>query len=244
MNAFLALSIVLAAPPQVSAGFQTNVTAPIPSMDDELPTLDFDSTTPAAKVATADVRERVDADPVLMLGELETVSLDNNSNEPELFDAGSEEVAHYPSYPSLDTAEVFGDGNCCTPLCSECYSSNGCCSSKWRKGCGHCRKYLGIFKYRCLDSTCDMPPHYPYQPSGHGYYSYRPYNYLSVLAHQSNPIGAESSAPYTTTLFEPVYDQLLTDEEKQMKGAKMGMHKLPRTSKELPDLEDILKSKS
>ena len=111
------------------------------------------------------------------------------------------------------------------------------------KGVRTLPKFLGIFKYRCLDSTCDMPPHYPYEPCGHGYYSYRPYNYQHVLAHQSNPIGSESSAPYTTILFEPIYDRLLTDEEKQMKGAKLGMRKLPRTSKALPDLEDILKSK-
>ncbi len=39
-------------------------------------------------------------------------------------------------------------------------------------------------------------------------------------------------------------DDQLTDEEKQMKGATFGMRKLPRTSKELPDLEEILKSRS
>jgi hypothetical protein len=238
MNAFLALSIVLAAPPQVSAGFQTNITAPIPSMDDELPILEFESATPAAEIATADMQKRVDPDPVLMLDDLERVSLENNFSEPGLFDSNSQETAYYPSYPSLETTEVFGDGNCSTPVCSECYSS------KWRKGCGHCRKFLGIFKYRCLDSTCDMPPHYPYEPCCHGYYSYRPYNYQHVLAHQANPIGSKSSAPYTTILFGPIYDQLLTEKEKKMKGAKFGMQKLPRTSKELPDLEEILKSKS
>jgi len=89
-----------------------------------------------------------------------------------------------------------------------------------------------------------MPPHYPYEPCGHGYYYYRPYNYQHLLAHQANPLGSESHAPYTTTLFESVYDQLLTDEEKQMNKTNFGMHKLPRTSKALPDLEDILKSKS
>lgn len=238
MNAFLALSIVLAAPPQISAGFQTTVTAPIPSMHDELPALDFDPATPAEEIATVNMQERVDPAPVLMLNELNTVSLENNYREPELFDSSSEEAAYYPSYPSLKMTEVFGDENCGTPFCSEC------CSSKWRKGCGHCGKFLGIFKYRCLDSTCDMPPHYPYEPRGHSYYLYRPYNFQHVLAHQTNPIGSESFAPYTTTLFGPIYDQLLTEEEKQMKGAKFGMRKLPRTSKELPDLEEILKSKS
>lgn len=238
MNAFLALSIVLAAPPQVSAGFQTTVTAPIPSMDNELPTLDLVTATSAEEIAIADMQQQNDPAPVFMLDDLETVSLENNSSEPELFESDSEEAVYDPSHPSLETTEVFGDGNGCTPLCSEC------CSSKWREGCGHCRKFLGIFKYRCLDSTCDMPPHYPYQSSGHGYYYFRPYNYQHVLAHQENPIGSESHAPYTTTLFEPIYDQLLTDEEKQMKGAKFGMQKLPRTSKALPDLEDILKSKS
>ena len=184
------------------------------------------------------MQKHVDPEPVFILDVLETVSRENNSTEPELFDSGSEEAAYYPSYPSLDTTEVFGDGNCCTPVCAQCSSS------KWRKGCSHCRKFLGVFKYRCLDSTCDMPPHYPYQPSAHGYYSFRPYNYQHVLAHQANPIGSESFAPYTTILFGPVYDRLLTEEEKQMKGATFRMHKLPSMSKELPDLEDILRSKS
>ncbi len=93
----------------------------------------------------------------------------------------------------------------------------------------------------CWDSTCNLLPRTAYAPAHHGYYYYRPYNYQHVLAHQETPIGAESHAPYTTTVFDLIYDELLTDAEKQPQRGTPGIEALPGRSNALPNLEDILK---
>jgi len=56
-------------------------------------------------------------------------------------------------------------------------------------------------------TTGDLIPHYPYLPAYHGYYYFRPYNYVHVEQHKqlAAMMGGDYRAPYQTLMFQPIY---------------------------------------
>ncbi len=77
-------------------------------------------------------------------------------------------------------------------------------------GCG------GRFYADWFCGTCDMPPHYPYCPPMHGYYYFRPYNYLHVARQQLFVAswGDDPRAPYKNEIFRRVYTEYKADHAK------------------------------
>ena len=77
-------------------------------------------------------------------------------------------------------------------------------------GCGH---DVGLGCWWCSNrfrasshSACSMPPHYPYFPSMHGYYYFRPYHH-SHLAEQQNLAaqwGEDPRMPYANVMLKQV----------------------------------------
>jgi hypothetical protein len=68
----------------------------------------------------------------------------------------------------------------------------------------------GIKGWGCLSyfkSFGDMPPHYPYYPEMHGYYYFRPYNYVHVPQQQEfvGSFGGDRRDPYSNELFKVIY---------------------------------------
>jgi hypothetical protein len=53
----------------------------------------------------------------------------------------------------------------------------------------------------------DMPQHYPYYPPMHGYYYFRPYNYMHVPTQQAyaTQFGVDPRNPYSNDFFKVVY---------------------------------------
>lgn len=132
---------------------------------------------------------------------------------------------------------------------------SGCCNSCGNT-CGCSEKFLGLIdlddlfddddcdcegeKFRCWDSTYDMPQHHPYPPVYHGYYYYRPYNYSHVLRAKQQLLGDSAIAPYSSMVFEQLYadfpkQSFNPDPEKIYVDPR-----LPETPKELPNLQDLL----
>jgi hypothetical protein len=98
--------------------------------------------------------------------------------------------------------------------------------------CGRCCRYAH------LHSTFDLYPHYAYPPEHHGYYYYRPYNYVHVLEHQSSVVrlGGDPKNPYSVRMFDAIerdfelrYPQIVEPEAAL------------RLDERLPLLEDLLR---
>ncbi len=98
--------------------------------------------------------------------------------------------------------------------------------------CGRCCRFAH------LHSTFDLYPHYAYPPEHHGYYYYRPYNYVHVLEHQSSVIrlGGDPRNPYSVRMFDAIerdfalrHPQIVVPEETL------------RLDERLPLLEDLLR---
>ena len=129
------------------------------------------------------------------------------------------------------------------PLQSIAYSSSlttGCCESG--DACGVCDE-CDLGKLRVpKNTTGDMPPHYAYPPANHGYYYFRPYNYISILDHQQRALsmGGDPRAPYANKVFERVYAE--SDSGAYEAGSAGARLPLPAANFDgLPDLIETLK---
>jgi hypothetical protein len=99
-------------------------------------------------------------------------------------------------------ASCCDSGCCCNDQCDGCCGRDRC---RCLLGCGLCRCLHHL--YRCLNSTCDMFPHYAYFPPMHGYYYFRPYHH-SHLAQQQTSVtgwGGDPRNPYANEIFQRVY---------------------------------------
>ncbi len=108
--------------------------------------------------------------------------------------------------------------------------------------CRDCRKCKSGCSC-CKDSTCNMYQHYPYPPDNHGYYYFRPYNYTAVWEHQQwiTTIGGDPRNPYSRSVFIPVYEQFENTTYEPDSKPSNTLSVLPHVTKELPDLEKLLK---
>ena len=109
--------------------------------------------------------------------------------------------------------------------------------------CRDCRKKSKGGCNCCKDSTCNMYQHYPYPPDNHGYYYFRPYNYTAVWEHQqwATTIGGDPRNPYSRSMFIPVYEQFENTTYEPDAKPSSTLAVLPHVTKELPDLEKLLK---
>ena len=99
------------------------------------------------------------------------------------------------------------------------------------------------WKHHYWHSAGGMFPHYPYQPSYHGYYYFRPYNYESVLAHRESGLPASRSNPYSTKFFKQIYETSLSEQDKKLDRLRVTVPFSGRTTQPLPDLQDLLKQR-
>jgi hypothetical protein len=102
--------------------------------------------------------------------------------------------------------------------------------------------FFGLF-YGC-HSTCNMPLHYPYYPPHHGYYTFKPYNFLHVFDDQAlaPSLRGDPRTPYATLQFEAFYAEAGVDSDVSLPEAKdLALQPLRRRTRPLPDLEELLK---
>lgn len=71
------------------------------------------------------------------------------------------------------------------------------------ESCQHCPNVCHTYgchwslSVACLDSTCDMYPHYAYYPECHGSYYFRPYNWEHYAQDTAFMLGMGQPAPYS-----------------------------------------------
>jgi hypothetical protein len=53
-----------------------------------------------------------------------------------------------------------------------------------------------------------MFPHFAYYPHHHGYYYFRPYNWMHIIEHQARIVGmgGDSRNPYSIAMFDAIYE--------------------------------------
>ncbi|MFN0197554.1 MAG: hypothetical protein ACKVT0_12490 [Planctomycetaceae bacterium] len=129
---------------------------------------------------------------------------------------------------TADDADSDDCENCCS--CQFRFLKSRCC----KDGCGRI----------CWSTTGDMHPHYPYFPRHHGYFYYRPYNYIHVLEHQYQALslGGDPRAPYHNRQFERVYERHAAARYEEQSASTIFVPTLNRTSRPLPNIQDILES--
>lgn len=130
--------------------------------------------------------------------------------------------------------EVYG--GCADDCVSGCVGGacQGLCDGLF--GCCH-----GMKMKVSHNTTGDMLPHYAYPPRFHGYYYYRPYNYILTLNHQLEALemAGDPRAPYASKVFERIYAEF----DAAAYDAPNDGRLLPspsRTSTALPDLIETL----
>lgn len=75
--------------------------------------------------------------------------------------------------------------------------------------CGHHGRYKGpVGDWLC--PRCDMSQRFPYYPTNHGHYYFRPYHMQRVREQQGQAIswGEDARNPYGQLVFDRVYEQL------------------------------------
>jgi hypothetical protein len=74
--------------------------------------------------------------------------------------------------------------------------------------CWCCECYDDYLMRNCVGPG-DLYPHYAYCPAYHGYYYFRPYNYVHVLydAASVTTMGGDPRAPYAKEFLRPIFGQ-------------------------------------
>lgn len=89
---------------------------------------------------------------------------------------------------TADAGHLWHSFCACKQTCESCPQCPNVCHSYG------CQMSLHI---ACLDSTCDMYPHYAYAPECHGSYYFRPYNWEHYCQDTALMLGLGHAAPYS-----------------------------------------------
>ncbi len=119
-----------------------------------------------------------------------------------------------------------------------CCGQSGCCD-----GCGDGCCWGGKCKKICwlkFHSTCDLIPHYAYLPENHGYYYFRPYNYIHVDEARRTVPGRDPKFPFGTQIIDD-FEANAGAEKTLAANANTDMIR-PRRQ-HLPPLEEALNAK-
>lgn len=148
-----------------------------------------------------------------------------------------------------DHAGCRGDLQCGACVSDTCGSELAGCSLCGKERChrkcwSKCGKHgwgiarHGCCKRHCLHSTCDMYPHYAYFPEHHGYYYFRPYNFMHVFQHQEQvlQLGGDSRNPYSVSMFAPLHREF----DERVPRIHEPEERVRLQEVPLPQLEDLL----
>jgi hypothetical protein len=78
----------------------------------------------------------------------------------------------------------------CSTSCVDAALCSPCCTP--------CCRRMNCLDWLHFHSTCDLYPHYWYQPESHGYYSFRPYNWQHVEQARTAIPGRDLKYPFST----------------------------------------------
>lgn len=133
-----------------------------------------------------------------------------------------------PMAPACEVTcpSACGDSSCC--------GNDGCC---WYSPCCKpCRP--GKWNDPCKYGTCDLYPHFAYRPESHGYYYFRPYNWMHYDQHRQALPGTDWKFPHSNKPFASI-------EKSFAEAGKTGTANSDQVAgviKSLPKVEAILKA--
>jgi hypothetical protein len=137
-----------------------------------------------------------------------------------------------------------GATSCCDP-CSTCSSScvdGYCCGSyccgNWCGSCWGCPQHCWSKDIEW--TTSDLYPHFAYFPEEHGYYSFRPYNWLHIEQAKSAFPGIDPKAPFSNKFITEVQDEFIKTNGPG--PLALGSDQARDIRVRLPNVEDILNS--
>lgn len=121
----------------------------------------------------------------------------------ESFEVIDPEASTLPATAPVDASAFYADDAPSDGGCETCGGAQGVC-----------------FWAQWLHGTCDMPPRYPYFPSMHGYYYFRPYNHMHVMEQQAVVIGwgGDARNPYGNEIFKEVYAEYRAGRDTSLKS--------------------------
>jgi hypothetical protein len=92
-------------------------------------------------------------------------------------------------------------------------------------------------------TTGDMYPHYAYYPQDHGYFYFRPYNYMNVYNHmgQVTSLGGDPRNPYSVAMFDPIYEDFYQQYPRVIEPPAGSVRPFGSS---LPNLEDLLQQRN
>jgi hypothetical protein len=182
--------------------------------------------------------------------ELATADFDSDREGAAASELGVEEILPISACtPGIDDPGCqsnrwcgFGSSGVCgadasgCSLCGKHRCHRNCLSKCAHHGWGIARH--GCCKRHCLHSTCDMYPHYAYFPEHHGYYYFRPYNYMHIFEHQQQvlQLGGDPRNPYSVSMFAPLHREF----EERVPRIHEPEERVRLQEPPLPQLEDLL----
>jgi hypothetical protein len=112
---------------------------------------------------------------------------------------------------TADVVDPPGDLLTLSPEIDMLQSQGSCKSDCQSPECGNCSPLC-----MCIQSACQLSPHYMYFPSLHGYYYLRPYHHSQVRQHQALALqwGEDSRVPYANKVFQKVYAEYRKDKNR------------------------------
>jgi hypothetical protein len=140
---------------------------------------------------------------------------------------GHESSTASVSLTAYATSSVIVNGAEVVEWCPSCQPR---CSMSWCMSIKLC----------CLENPCQMPPHYAYAPTNHGYTQFAPYNHTTVLQHQENARhhNQDPRLPYESDVFARAYANVVGDQESGDAGEEVFERPLG-----LPNLLDAFKAR-
>lgn len=155
--------------------------------------------------------------------------------------------------PIYTCAQPFAP-SCAQPV--ECGCAQPMMSGYCGDGAGHCGQAdcQGDCNQSCCDRCCnklawkrahttgDMYPHYAYYPQDHGYYYFRPYNYMNVYNHMGQVValGGDPRNPYSVAMFDPIYEDFY---QQYPRIVEPPAGSIKPFGSSLPNLEDLLRQR-
>jgi hypothetical protein len=138
------------------------------------------------------------------------------------------------------------DYGCAQPM-SAGYCGGGDCQCGQEDcpcGCNEscCDRCCNKLAWEQAHTTGDMYPHYAYYPQDHGYYYFRPYNYMNVYNHMGQVVtlGGEPRNPYSVAMFDPIYEDFYQQYPRVVEPPSGSVKPIGSS---LPNLEDLLRQR-
>lgn len=130
-------------------------------------------------------------------------------------------------------------GSSCDSCCVDGYCCGSYCCGNWCGSCWGCPRHC--WSKQIEWTTSDLYPHFAYYPEDHGYYSFRPYNWVHIEQAKSAFPGIDQTAPYSNKFLTGIELEFIRTNGPGPLATNSDQARDLR--EHLPNVEDILNAK-